>query len=109
MHSVNSNFFKNFIGLSTKKRFTKNLGQKIIQVKVNLGDDSDVVPAFAVKVQLNVVEPSPGSLVCRSLDVASAAGGQRNILEQQQRNVRRDVKFIERRFSWLTEFTDGWQ
>ena len=61
------------------------------------------------KVELNVVEPRPRSLVCSSLDVVSVAGGQRNIGEQQQRNVRRDVKFVERRRSGLTEFTDRWQ
>jgi hypothetical protein len=39
---------KFLLGSSTKKRFTKNLGKKIIQVKVNLGDDTDVVPGFTV-------------------------------------------------------------
>jgi hypothetical protein len=36
------------ISLSTKERFAKNLGQKIIQIKVNLGDYSYVVPGMTV-------------------------------------------------------------
>jgi hypothetical protein len=34
--------------LLAKKRFAKNLGQKIIQVKVNLGDYSYIVPTLTV-------------------------------------------------------------
>ena len=45
---MNSNLVKAFIGLSTKERFAKNPGQEIVQVKVNLRDDSYVVPSLAV-------------------------------------------------------------
>ena len=48
VHAVNSNLVTTFISLSTKERFAKNLGQKIIQIKVDLGDHSDVVPGMAV-------------------------------------------------------------
>jgi hypothetical protein len=48
MHAMNNDFVKPFIGLSPKERFAKNLGQKIVQIKVNLGDHPYVVPCMAV-------------------------------------------------------------
>ena len=49
------------------------------------------------QVEFSVVEPSVGSLVRRFLDVVSVSGGQRGVRKQQQRNVCRNVKVIERR------------
>ena len=43
IRAVNSDFLAAFIRLSSKERFAKNLGQKIIQIKVNLGDYPYVV------------------------------------------------------------------
>ena len=48
VHAGNNNFITAFISLSTKERLAKNLGQKIIQIKVDLGDHSYVVPCMAV-------------------------------------------------------------
>ena len=37
-----------FIILTSKEWFAKNLGQKIIQIKVNLGDHTYVAPGITV-------------------------------------------------------------
>jgi hypothetical protein len=48
IHAMNNDFVAAFIGLPSKERFAKNLGQKIIQIKVNLGDHSYVVPGMSI-------------------------------------------------------------
>jgi len=45
---MNNDFVEPFIGLSPKEGFAKNLGQKIVQIKVNLGDHPYVVPSMSI-------------------------------------------------------------